>query len=353
MSYFDRLDPEQQRIARRIVKRGRARRESRKEILAGLETGLTESSLHNLSYGDGTSVGWRQETASSYPNVNRRDVPASINRFYDETDAVERSYRAPAALAQAVQRSAYPGRYAEHADEARAIYQALKGGKSAAAAHPGGVLGRRQKVDIDRVQDFDKKGFEQATRRALVGQMLAQRHGTDSILFKSGLLTTELPSTEAFTDTQLRSRIKQGRVVREPGGKRGLVIDGLGQHGAKQFQTIFERAVKINRQHRPYVWGGGHGPVPDMNGPWDCSGAVSALLGVSPRVSGQFAQWGRPGRGKHVTIWANSGHVLAEINGKFWGTSHSNPGGGAGWIPRGVINQGYLSAFTARHPAGL
>jgi len=38
-----------------------------------------------------------------------------------------------------------------------------------------------------------------------------------------------------------------------------------------------------------------------------------------------------------------------EINGHFFGTSQTNPGGGAGWIPRGAISPQYLKGFTARH----
>jgi hypothetical protein len=54
-----------------------------------------------------------------------------------------------------------------------------------------------------------------------------------------------------------------------------------------------------------------------------------------------------------VTIYANAKHVLMEINGHFWGTSATNPGGGAGWIPRSAISPQYLRNFTARHPAGM
>jgi hypothetical protein len=87
--------------------------------------------------------------------------------------------------------------------------------------------------------------------------------------------------------------------------------------------------------------------------PLDCSGAVSRLFGVSPRVSGQFESFGQAGRGKNVTIYANGHHVLVEIAGRFWGTSGTNPGGGAGWIPRNAISPNYLKDFTVRHPVGM
>lgn len=119
-------------------------------------------------------------------------------------------------------------------------------------------------------------------------------------------------------------------------------------------KAIFERAAAVNAQHLPYQWGGGHGPTPAKPGvPLDCSGAVSKVLNVSPRVSGQFTTFGAPGKGKNVTIYANGHHVLMEIQGHLWGTSASNPGGGAGWIPRSAISPGYLKGFVARHPPGL
>ena len=64
--------------------------------------------------------------------------------------------------------------------------------------------------------------------------------------------------------------------------------------------------------HKPYKYGGGHGSFRDSG--YDCSGSVSyalhggGLLKV-PRDSGGFTSYGRPGRGKHITIYANSGHV--------------------------------------------
>lgn len=118
---------------------------------------------------------------------------------------------------------------------------------------------------------------------------------------------------------------------------------------------IQARANALNAQHLPYQWGGGHGRKavnPYDAAPVDCSGAVSSVLGVDPRVSGQFAKFGKPGRspgGRGVTIYANNHHVLMEINGHFFGTSQTNPGGGAGWIPRSAISPEYLRGFRARH----
>ncbi len=127
-----------------------------------------------------------------------------------------------------------------------------------------------------------------------------------------------------------------------------------------QFRTsggIISRAESIGGKY-PYVWGGGHGRtgVPS-GGPrakdagqvgYDCSGAVSAILGVSPpRVSGAFTSWGKPGPGSpnDTKVYANAEHVFAVLNGRGWGTgSPQAPDGGAGWLP-----YNHRSGFTIRH----
>ncbi len=114
-----------------------------------------------------------------------------------------------------------------------------------------------------------------------------------------------------------------------------------------------QRADQIDAQHLPYQWGGGHGGQTPLGKavPLDCSGAVSKVLGIDPRVSGAFQSWGRPGDGgsQGVTVYSNSHHVIMKIDGHFWGTSGSNPGGGAGWIKADQISPQYLKGFTARH----
>lgn len=112
-----------------------------------------------------------------------------------------------------------------------------------------------------------------------------------------------------------------------------------------------QRADAIDANHLPYQLGGGHGGKVTAATPVDCSGAVSEVLGIDPRVSGQFTTWGKAGDGggKGVTIAANGHHVLMKIDGHWFGTSGTNPGGGAGWIPQAAIGSEYLKGFTFRH----
>jgi hypothetical protein len=117
---------------------------------------------------------------------------------------------------------------------------------------------------------------------------------------------------------------------------------------------ITQRANAVDARHLPYQWGGGHGgkvAALKQAVPVDCSGAVSEVLGINPRVAAQFETFGKPGDGgnRGVTIYAKSTHVLMKINGRLFATSGENPGGGAGWVPASYYPPGYFKGFVARH----
>jgi hypothetical protein len=102
---------------------------------------------------------------------------------------------------------------------------------------------------------------------------------------------------------------------------------------------------------RPYIWGGGHARW--WSPGYDCSGAVSyALHGAglitTPMDSGEMMNWGVPGKGRWITIYANAGHAFAVIDGLRWDTAGDSEGTGPRWHPEMVSTAGYV----ARHPAG-
>lgn len=104
--------------------------------------------------------------------------------------------------------------------------------------------------------------------------------------------------------------------------------------------------------HRPYIWGGGHLSFTSRG--YDCSGAVSyALHGAglleTTMVSGQLAEWGSPGLGRWITIYANRDHVFMVVAGLRFDT-RSNPPGVSG--PRWHMAKVQPRGFTARHPNG-
>lgn len=102
----------------------------------------------------------------------------------------------------------------------------------------------------------------------------------------------------------------------------------------------------------PYIWGGGHGSF-QANG-YDCSGSVSYALKAAnlvnePMVSGAFENWGEPGPGKWITVYANAGHVFMIVGGMRFDTSFRDGPYGSRWqsAKRG------MGGFVVRHPAGL
>lgn len=121
-------------------------------------------------------------------------------------------------------------------------------------------------------------------------------------------------------------------------------------------------AKHISDQGRPYRWGGGHDKPLSKITPsegLDCSGSVALALkragmfdGANAIVSGEFASsWGRAGKGRTFTVWANGTHVWIEFsNGDRFDTS---PYGDGPSGPRYRTKQrNDQSRFTARHWPG-
>lgn len=105
-------------------------------------------------------------------------------------------------------------------------------------------------------------------------------------------------------------------------------------------------------QHKPYVWGGGHGTFYDRG--YDCSGTISYFLhhcGLldQPTPSKAFLSYGECGQGKYITLWVRSGHVFAEVCGLRLDTSGLHQEEGPRW--RGDYREPH--GFVARHPVGM
>jgi cell wall-associated NlpC family hydrolase len=101
----------------------------------------------------------------------------------------------------------------------------------------------------------------------------------------------------------------------------------------------------------PYIWGGGHGKWLDKG--YDCSGSVSFALASAgllnaPLDSGRLMSWGKAGRGKWVTIYANQGHVWMTVAGIRFDTSGAKVTGS-----RWQNDMRPTGGFVVRHPAGL
>ena len=223
----------------------------------------------------------------------------------------------------------------------------LQGLRGASKASVGTVSGEHAST----VKTLNQPGYEAALQHAAgirgVASLFSGNKPGDAVLRGALEKAGAEPTEQQFTGH---------RIVRTPEGSLAVPNPARAPAGQQAaLAPVVQRANQIAEKHLPYLWGGGHqGKVIDASRatPLDCSGAVSAALGINPKVSGEFESWGVPGKGKGMTIYANGKHVLMEINGRFWGTSGTNPGGGAGWIKPGAINPAYLHGFVARHAGG-
>jgi cell wall-associated NlpC family hydrolase len=103
---------------------------------------------------------------------------------------------------------------------------------------------------------------------------------------------------------------------------------------------------------KPYKYGGGHGRWEDSG--YDCSGAMSYALHGGGFVdtqytSGDYARWGKAGKGSWITVYANSGHGFLVIAGLRFDTGWNNAGQG----PRWSDDMRPTGDYAVRHPDGF
>ena len=139
-----------------------------------------------------------------------------------------------------------------------------------------------------------------------------------------------------------------------PAGK-ARIVHGEAVAPASAPRRVERAIAAANRivRGKPYCYGGGHGRWESRC--YDCSGSISYALGDrgarvidAPMPSGSFMNWGRSGRGRWITVYANGGHMYAVIAGLRLDTSMT-AGDGPGWS-RQLRHQ---SGFRVRHPARL
>jgi peptidoglycan hydrolase-like protein with peptidoglycan-binding domain len=137
-----------------------------------------------------------------------------------------------------------------------------------------------------------------------------------------------------------------------PGDRAQIGPDGLAIAPASappQVQAIIAAGNQI--ASKPYKYGGGHGKWNDSG--YDCSGSVSyALHGAGlledALPSGDFTDWGDPGPGQWVTLYAKSSHIFMVVAGIRFDTSGRTKNN-----TRWQTDMRSTSGYTAVHPPGL
>ena len=136
-------------------------------------------------------------------------------------------------------------------------------------------------------------------------------------------------------------------------GSRAVVLRGVAYAPENAPEAVKNAIWAANTLRRkPYKWGGGHGSFYDSG--YDCSGTVSFALhyaGVldSPVPSSDLLCFGRPGRGRWITVYSRSGHTFAVIAGLRLDTTGDYGTEGPRWHEDSRDTWGY----EARHPIGL
>ena len=138
---------------------------------------------------------------------------------------------------------------------------------------------------------------------------------------------------------------------RHPVLKRGRLRGGGSSSSTMPLRV--RRAIRAADRiaRAPYKWGGGHRTFNDTG--YDCSGTISYVLHAAgvlerPRDSTGFMSYGRPGKGRWITIYAHGGHAYMVIGNRRFDTSAKRIAGSR-WTSQMRSSAGY----TVRHPPGL
>ena len=173
---------------------------------------------------------------------------------------------------------------------------------------------------------------------------------------RAALAATRNPVLDAIREALRGAGTQPDRATRAPtaGAKPG-------ERGA--FSRMVAKAAAIDSRGYQYSWGGGHGQigVPSrgtrtsrggkIGVGYDCSGAVSAVLGAggvlsTALTSGSLMRWGNEGPGKRVSVFADASHTIMKLGSRYFGTGEQNPDGGAGWLTGNTM----AGRGAVRHP---
>jgi hypothetical protein len=121
--------------------------------------------------------------------------------------------------------------------------------------------------------------------------------------------------SRSLTDAQAEiSLIRPMKPKPEPAPSPASTGQDIGGNFAgvdHHIQDAYAKAKAISKKCYPYAWGGGHA---NFNGPYDCSGGVSAVLHAggmlsAPEDTHALAKWGKAGEGEFMTVWVHNAGV--------------------------------------------
>jgi hypothetical protein len=138
------------------------------------------------------------------------------------------------------------------------------------------------------------------------------------------------------------------------GGANATLVNGLAVAPANAPAAVKQVIAAANSiATTPYQYAGGHGSWSSPG--YDCSGSVGFALhggGLLSQTedSGQMESYGAAGSGRWITLYANAGHVYANIAGLWFDTAaQSSSNDQDRWSSRRASPAG---GFVVRHPRG-
>jgi len=168
-----------------------------------------------------------------------------------------------------------------------------------------------------------------------------------------------MPGQSAFANNGGCAQVNTGGLSLDNGkcvpAKKARLVNGKAIAPASAPQEVKDIIRRANRiRTKPYRLGGGHRNF-RIDSSYDCSGAVSFALGKrffsSPLPSGPMMRWGKAGKGKWITVYANPGHAYMVVAGlRFDTANNGSSGSGPRWSKSMRSTRG---SFTARSPRGF
>ena len=137
-------------------------------------------------------------------------------------------------------------------------------------------------------------------------------------------------------------------------GQTAILRDGCAIAPPAAPQDVQVAVAAANRiSGLPYVYGAGHTSA-EFDSAYDCSGAASFVLKAaglldSPIPSLYFRQYGAPGPGQWITVYARRDHVFLVIAGLRFDTGWTGDSRGPRWTMRSRPTDGTVM----RHPYNL
>lgn len=294
---------------------------SSRDIQIGLITALTESGMRNLNYGDRDSLGiFQQRPSQGWGTVAQVTDPVyASQKFFSALKGLgdKRYGMSMGAAAQAVQRSAFPDRYASHLGEVRNSWPTLQGKAGASPKDPTGATygttpPTKQPLFYQPPAPPDPTVDIGGTLGANVNMAL-EAPGKDTL----GAATSGMLGAPQMDSSGAQMRIPEAAQTFLGGP---LTQQHLDQVKEQATGTPFEKGVNGWRKAviqyaksalgQPYTWGG-----TNLSSGVDCSGLIQAAFAKAgynlPRISYQQANYGkrvnigalRPG---DLVAWDNS-----------------------------------------------